>query len=227
MSKKLMLTTSIYVLWKQKDNLKSQLKIRKKLKKDAKMTLEKYVITGGPGVGKTTLIEELKAQGYATVPEASRMVILEEQQKNTGILPWTNLYEFQKLVVQKQQELEVKVIQEARCIPNSAAENFIFLDRGMIDNIAYCREGRIAVPEELEKAVAGVSYAGIFLLDPLSSYAQDAQRKEDGEKAEKLHQFIQEVYQEQGYAIIQVPVLSVEERVSFLLGKIKEIRKLK
>ena len=222
-----MLTTSIYVLWKQKDNLKSQLKIRKKLKKDAKMTLEKYVITGGPGVGKTTLIEELKAQGYATVPEASRMVILEEQQKNTGILPWTNLYEFQKLVVQKQQELEVKVIQEARCIPNSAAENFIFLDRGMIDNIAYCREGRIAVPEELEKAVAGVSYAGIFLLDPLSSYAQDAQRKEDGEKAEKLHQFIQEVYQEQGYAIIQVPVLSVEERVSFLLGKIKEIRKLK
>ena len=31
-----------------------------------------YVITGGPGTGKTSLIEELKIVGYQTVKEVAR-----------------------------------------------------------------------------------------------------------------------------------------------------------
>lgn len=36
---------------------------------------ELYVITGGPGVGKTTLIERLKQAGYSTVEEQARKII--------------------------------------------------------------------------------------------------------------------------------------------------------
>jgi len=46
----------------------------------------KYVITGGPGTGKTTLIHELQQQRYAIVPEAAGQIIQEEQQKKEGIL---------------------------------------------------------------------------------------------------------------------------------------------
>ena len=42
-----------------------------------------YVITGGPGTGKTSLIEELKIVGYQTVKEVARDIIKEQQQQET------------------------------------------------------------------------------------------------------------------------------------------------
>ncbi len=44
-----------------------------------------YIITGGPGVGKTTLLEELKNRNYQIVPEIARELI-KEQQANNGKL---------------------------------------------------------------------------------------------------------------------------------------------
>jgi len=35
------------------------------------------IVTGGPGVGKTTLLVELAAMGYATVEESARAIIAE------------------------------------------------------------------------------------------------------------------------------------------------------
>jgi predicted ATPase len=37
-----------------------------------------YVISGGPGTGKTTLIKLLEARGYATIPEMARHCIDEQ-----------------------------------------------------------------------------------------------------------------------------------------------------
>jgi len=39
------------------------------------------VITGGPGSGKTTLVKELEAKGFACLHEISRQIILEAQQQ--------------------------------------------------------------------------------------------------------------------------------------------------
>ena len=47
-----------------------------------------YVITGGPGTGKTSLIEELKIVGYQTVKEVARDIIKEQQQQGGDALPW-------------------------------------------------------------------------------------------------------------------------------------------
>ncbi|MDP6359601.1 MAG: AAA family ATPase, partial [Planctomycetota bacterium] len=43
---------------------------------------EFYVLTGGPAVGKTTLIEHLAANGHTTIRESARDVI--EEQKRLG-----------------------------------------------------------------------------------------------------------------------------------------------
>lgn len=37
-----------------------------------------YVITGGPGVGKTTLLGELEKRNYRCMPEVARRVIQEQ-----------------------------------------------------------------------------------------------------------------------------------------------------
>ncbi len=50
--------------------------------------MKKYVLTGGPSVGKITVIEILAKRGYKILPEVARMIIEEERIKGTDILPW-------------------------------------------------------------------------------------------------------------------------------------------
>lgn len=47
-----------------------------------------YVITGGPGTGKTSLIEALERDGLKTIKEVARDIIKEQQQQGGEALPW-------------------------------------------------------------------------------------------------------------------------------------------
>ncbi len=47
-----------------------------------------YVISGGPGVGKRTLLKELQKKGYTIVPEVARDLIKEQQRTRGEALPW-------------------------------------------------------------------------------------------------------------------------------------------
>ena len=166
------------------------------------------MITGGPGVGKTTTLLELEKKGHVIIPEAAREIIDQEKEKENGILPWTNLYEFQKLVLQRQ------LVREQIYTGQKA-----FCDRGLIDGFAYCRLGGIQPPEELR--TVSHSYSAIFLLSPLEHYINDAERKEDSNHARKIHEAIARVYQEHGYQLIHIPVLIPQERAEFILSHVQ------
>jgi predicted ATPase len=55
-----------------------------------------FVITGGPGAGKTTLIEALRAAGCVCAPEAGRQIIQDEVASGGTALPWTDPRAFSK-----------------------------------------------------------------------------------------------------------------------------------
>ena len=44
-----------------------------------------YVITGGPGAGKTSVLENLASKGYGYIPETARQIIRERLSK--GLTP--------------------------------------------------------------------------------------------------------------------------------------------
>ncbi len=46
-----------------------------------------FVVTGGPGSGKTTLIAALAARGYQTTVEAGRAIIREQMETGGTALP--------------------------------------------------------------------------------------------------------------------------------------------
>ena len=170
--------------------------------------MQKIVITGGPSIGKTTVIEILAARGYSTVPEAARIVIEEETIKGTDSLPWGNRAKFQELVFKKQLTLEAEASRET-----------VFIDRGILDGVAYCKYANVPVPPAMYTLEKN-RYDKIFILNSLGIYEEDGIRSRTLEDAEKLHQLIEEVYEEFGYQPIAVPVLPPEERVNFILEKI-------
>ena len=46
------------------------------------------IITGGPGMGKTSVIEQLSAMGYHSVEETGRSIIQKELKTDGNRLPW-------------------------------------------------------------------------------------------------------------------------------------------
>jgi predicted ATPase len=181
-----------------------------------------YVITGGPGVGKTTICNELKDLGYAVVKEAARSIIrLESWKARTGrehVLPWTDLSGFQDAVLGRINTLEERVQGNAFC------------DRGAIDAIGYCYEAGIELPDCLQALVQKEQFAPrykeVFLLDRLPFYKQDEQRVEDNHKAARLHENIAQAYTTLGYEVVRVPVLPPKERALYLLQHINDTSRI-
>lgn len=171
----------------------------------------KNVVIGGPCTGKTSTIKELEKLGYKVLEESARQIIYEEQQKSDGMLPWINLQEFQKKVLKRQIDLESRL-----------KSDVVFLDRGVLDGIAYCRLEGVQPISELFDLMQTHRYDLIFLLESLPFYIQDSQRKETSEQAKKVHEAIAQVYKEAGYDLISVPFLSPQERAKYIVEKAKD-----
>ncbi len=171
--------------------------------------MKKYVITGGPGIGKTSVCKELKKLDYYVTYETARIIIAEERKKPNPVLPNSNIKEFQVLAFNHQKTLE-----------ESLNSNIAFLDRSVIDCIAYCNYYNIGVPDYMYRYTFNHRYERVFLLTPIPGYSKDEERLEDKETAINLHYAIWKEYNLLGYPLIHVPVLSPKERARFILRRI-------
>lgn len=169
-----------------------------------------YVITGGPGSGKTTTVNLLKSRGYKTTIEHARHYLdtklrdgktVEEIRKNQT--------EFQLGV------LEMQIEQEKEISP----DELVFLDRAIPDALAYYRFLNLVEDERLWEAMNTVYYKKIFILECLP-LVNDYARREDEAAQKKIHQTLIEVYESLPFPVVCVPVLPVEERVDFILKKL-------
>lgn len=173
-----------------------------------KNSTQRVIITGGPGTGKSSIINELEAKGYPCHTEVSRAVIKEEMEKGSGLLPWRDLSGFSD-----------KVFKGQTSQYHDAEEGKVnFYDRGMIDVIAYLRKD--GHPSDgLGDLVDHYPYNNtVFLTPPWHEiYSQDEERKENVEEMEAIHHSLMETYQSFGYKVVEVPKVSLSERVNFVL----------
>ena len=166
-----------------------------------------YVITGGPGSGKTTTVNLLQKRGYTTTIEHARHYI--DTQRITGRTVEEirkNQIEFQKGI------LDMQIEQEASLPPGE----IVFLDRALPDALAYYRFLEIPENEKLDNALKEASYKKIFILDFLP-LVNDYARSEDEVAQKQIHLLLTEVYKSLPFPVIHVPVLPPEERVDFIL----------
>ena len=170
-----------------------------------------YIITGGPGSGKTSIIEMLKLQGYLCVDEVARQIIKEQVKIEGDALHWKDQIKFRDLMLSR----SIYTFEQV-----SELEKPVFFDRGIAELIGYCRLINCDIPEYLYNAAKKFRCnKKVFLMPPWKEiYQNDTERKQDWQEAVNTYQVISESYIETGYQIIEVPKISIKDRVDFILN---------
>lgn len=173
--------------------------------------MKRYVLTGTPGAGKTTVIEELRALGHPVVAEAATDLIARRQAAGEGE-PWS-APEFVDDVLRLQRDRE----EQARGV------DVCFFDRSPVCTLALSRFlGRpdsASLTAEIERIRrAGTYERTVFFLANLGHVVPSAARRisfEDALEFEKLHR---EAYAELGYQLCEIPVGTPGERAAMILA---------
>ncbi|WP_405291973.1 AAA family ATPase [Algibacter sp. Ld11] len=178
------------------------------------MNTKKIVITGGPGTGKSTLINELIKRGYTCLEEISRQVILDAKKEGIDQLFLTNPLMFSELLLKGRQKQFV----DAELFEN----DIVFFDRGLPDVLAYMDFIGDKCPKDFIKTCNQSKYHTVFILKPWEAiYTSDNERYETFDQALEIHDHLVKTYENYNYNLIDVPFDTVENRTDFILNNLK------
>jgi predicted ATPase len=169
-----------------------------------------YVISGGPGFGKTTLLHLLAEKGFPVCPETAREIL----SSNESVTGWM---ETKKLPL----DFERKVAEKRMNFLSATGPNTIaFSDRGLPDQIAYSWFKQKVLSKYIEEVVKTCRYAPfVFVTPPWEEiYSQDGIRTENFVEACEIHSFVLKAYLKYDYKIIDLPFKNPKERVNFILN---------
>ncbi|MFZ0659181.1 MAG: AAA family ATPase [Candidatus Binataceae bacterium] len=169
-----------------------------------------FVVTGGPGAGKTTLIDALARIGYARSVEAARAIIQDQVAIGGRALPWCDPAMFAEMMLAWEMRSYRLACEEA---------GPVFFDRAIPELAGYLGLVGLPVPAHIEKAVETFRYNRRVFLAPLwpEIYTQDSERKQTLADAERGYRAAVETYTAYGYELVAIPRATVEERVRFVL----------
>jgi predicted ATPase len=178
--------------------------------------INKYVLTGGPCCGKTSITDYLQSNSHLILPESARIIL--DARKEDGL---EFNFEAESSMFSLQNELEKLAF--------GLANQRIFLDRSLIDYFAYSEKFFGKVPLSANKVETKNRYDLVFLLDRLP-FKEDGIRIESGEaEAEKIHNLLEKTYLSHEYSPIKVPLFhsnsiqkSIAARAEFILKKVEE-----
>jgi predicted ATPase len=175
-----------------------------------------FVLTGGPGSGKSTLIEALAAAGFRTAPEAGRAVIRDQEAIAGRALPWVDPLLFAEMMLAR--DLQSYADHAGHAGP-------VFFDRGIPDVIGYVTLVGLPVPDHMRKAAALYRYnARVFICPPWPEiFTQDRERRQTLKEAERTYEAMIRTYADCGYRLIEVPCAEVTERRQFVLGAMSHL----
>jgi predicted ATPase len=170
--------------------------------------MNRYILTGTPGSGKTSMLHELKSQGYSVVEEAATDVIALEQMLGDPE-PWLQPDFIDTIVrLQKQRQLEA----------STYPDELQLYDRSPICTLALSRYlGYPPSPYLLEEIARierkRIYQRQVFFIEHLGFCQPTEARKITFEESlifEKIHE---ETYTSLGYDLIKIAPEALSERV--------------
>lgn len=175
---------------------------------------KRIVLIGGPSTGKTTLIKQLEQLGHPCMHEVSREVTKAAQEEGIEQLFLT------KPLLFSEKLLEGRISQFSDA--GNLNENYVFLDRGIPDVLAYMDYLNQEYPPRFIEACQKYMYDQVFILPIWKEiHETDGERYEDFDQAAKIQDYLKRTYLKYGYDPIAVPKTSVEERSQYILDRIQ------
>ncbi|MBQ0905893.1 AAA family ATPase [Micromonospora sp. U21] len=170
----------------------------------------RYVLTGAPGAGKTTLIQALRRRGHLVVPEAATDIIAARQAQGC-VEPWREP-EFVDAVAR---------LQRRRRVAADANGDLQIHDRSPLCTLALARHlGRPVGPAlaaELDLILRQKLYQPlVFLIGPLGFVTRTAARQIDYAESLAFAHMHEQVYAAYGHRLVDVPAGPVHERVALI-----------
>ena len=169
-----------------------------------------YIFSGGPGSGKSTVLNLLENRGYMTVGEVARDIIQNQVRTGGDAVPWSNTIRYSHLMLLHSiVDFEEFVHIDKPC----------FFDRGIIDTVGYARLIGIPITNDMEDAANKYRYNHKVFLFPFwkEIYVNDAERKQDVDEAERTYWALKAEYERFGYNTIDVPCLTSQQRADWIL----------
>jgi predicted ATPase len=172
-----------------------------------------FVISGGPGAGKTTVLRELARLGFLCAPEVARKIIQEQVLMGGTAVPWQDRERFTELMLERSIESYLEYAPSVK---------IAFSDRGLPDTLCYARLIGLGDTRRIESACRDYRYARIVFLAPpwQEIYETDSERKQDFAEAVLTYEQMTKVYQDYGYHLVVLPKSTPLARAEFILERI-------
>jgi predicted ATPase len=170
--------------------------------------MKRYILTGAPGAGKTTILRQLEMDGYGVVEEAATDVIALEQARGNGE-PWTEP-SFVDTIAVLQRERQVQT--------STLTRDVQFYDRSPICTYALSmflgHPVSATLSRELERIEAERIYdKQAFFIQNLGFVTPTEARRisfEDSLRFERVHE---EAYRVFGYTCVPIAPGELSDRV--------------
>ena len=174
------------------------------------------IFSGGPGSGKSTIIELLQKAGHTVVFEVARDIIQHQNRIGGNATHAGDQSAFCELM------LDASIRDYMRY---QSSHECVFFDRGIPDLLAYARMVEWCDKKNIQHAIARYQYhSRVFMFPPWQEiYQNDAERQQDFKEAVWTYNMISQAYIDCGYHLIDVPKVSPCERMNFILSEVHDV----
>jgi predicted ATPase len=173
------------------------------------------VITGGPGGGKTTILDALREKGFDFVSESGRLVI--QERKSKGLPPRPDPASFAR---------QMFLMDFENFNINLENPDKLFFDRSFLDSAMLIQNSDEKYFEEIRDIMNTHRFNSKVLFTPpwQEIYTGDYERDQGFEESISIYENLYDWYKLQGYEPLIIPIGSIENRVEFVLNELSDIR---